>query len=686
MPEPVDRAWTCLLLGTLVASAAGAASPLGTAAHEKARPQRLLRETGADDWIQSRLQEGGDLGEDVAWEAMILRHQEARKETERRKRREVRAGGHPELPQESREATLDRVFQRLPLPSRIRPEVPWTTGGFRPSRAYHKEYPVPDNKLAEKLGERIPSHMDPVDLKAREHFGRGVIEIGEALKRAIAEDGAGLREAFSGGPYEVRELVVKNRSPVFRDHRYGIVFRFTLMLRGIYQSQAGWNQPCNFKIDCDALVGGDGLVRADIRPNWDPSVFAAGGAPPEMDHHLLEASNRISTYYGPLELQGVEARLRDVMRGVLLLPRKPAERKIPNPYQVEVYIPIALRTARLPLDLDGNGRADPEVLTFENKVRRVNRGPRKRGEPLTFDFQQYAGWEVRLGQRRVLAGAEGRIKLAVYGDTDGDGLPDLVLVEDRGEKRISHQPYEPAHQYFLRPAIYFLDGQDLARDLFDLGPVRFDFPPGADGSEVRQLRLEPRLAGGEQQDWDVAVEIFDPLGRVLRKDLVFDRYPSNRKLPEDIGYQRAEFAKGQNQPLTQGIRLRVHFDTNREGLTAAAVKELERVMGRIGIDEVISVRLTGHADERNTYEHNLDLGRRRARSVARWLSRKGIRPNKMKIDSRGEYDPIDTNVTDAGMARNRRVDGWVVTRPAPPDRPPWYGRIGTPRPYPGSSG
>jgi hypothetical protein len=239
MSQLSSKLWMLLVCGSLLTASAYSSSPLGTAAHAKARPQRLLRNTPKDDWTAIGPIGPEELDQEAAWEDVIRRNRIARRDLGRRQRAQSNKGGKVERPMESRTETLERIFQRLPLPSRIRPEVPWTTGGYRPSRAYHKEYSVPKNQLGKVLGERIPGHMDPVDLKARDFFGQGVIEIGEALKRAIAEDGAGLRKAFSGGPYEVRELVVKTRAPAFRNHRYGISYRFTLMLRGIYQSQVG---------------------------------------------------------------------------------------------------------------------------------------------------------------------------------------------------------------------------------------------------------------------------------------------------------------------------------------------------------------------------------------------------------------------------------------------------------------
>ncbi|HUT76109.1 MAG TPA: OmpA family protein, partial [Polyangia bacterium] len=53
---------------------------------------------------------------------------------------------------------------------------------------------------------------------------------------------------------------------------------------------------------------------------------------------------------------------------------------------------------------------------------------------------------------------------------------------------------------------------------------------------------------------------------------------------------------------------------------------------------------------------NLDLSRRRAASVMRWLAEHGIDSGRMTSDGFGQEQPIDDNRTKAGRAGNRRVE------------------------------
>lgn len=679
-------------LSTVMARPAAAApypgAEVGRAAQARGRVPRYDRYTGDQDWVRPAATgavaadgeaavpdfEWGPETERGDWEALIERHQAAREADAKAAR--ARRRKPPRLP--SADEVLDQLRLEKPSPSVIKPEIPWTTGGFRPSRAYHKAYGPKGDRLSELLAERIPKHLDPIDLRSRDAFGEGIIEVAEALKAAIAEDGAGLQEAFTGGPYEARELIVKSRAPNFFLHDYGVGMRFQMLVRGLYRSQEEWDQPLNFKVDLDVLAGEDGLVRADIRPDWETSEWAAGGAPPHLDHDLLAASRHVANAFGPRELQGIEARIRDLVRRVLPRARPAPGRVIPNHFRQEAYVPIALKTATFRGDLDGDGEPDA-TFHIKNRVRRVERRPVRRGERPRFDFRQHVGWELRRGEKGeelLLARGEGRVKFALYGDTDGDGLPDLTLVEDRVERQAKGGCCTPDKRYFFRPAVYFLDGQDMAREVFELGCVRFDFPPGSDGSEIRAARLNPRWTGSVQPDWDVELELFDPLGRVVKKGLVFDRYPSNRKCVEEVGYQRADFA-GARKPLkTRGIKFRVNFPLGGTALDAAAKKIVTEAVKKVRTGQVLRVRLVGHACAMGSYEKNLELGRRRAAAVRSVLAECGVDPKLVKIESRGEYLPIDTNTVPEAAARNRRVDGWIVVRDAPASKPPWYGRIG----------
>lgn len=69
-----------------------------------------------------------------------------------------------------------------------------------------------------------------------------------------------------------------------------------------------------------------------------------------------------------------------------------------------------------------------------------------------------------------------------------------------------------------------------------------------------------------------------------------------------------------------------------------------------------SITITGHTDSEGPANPNTWIGKKRARTVRDYFISQGIPNGKMKIATRGEYDPVATNDTEEGQAKNRRIE------------------------------
>ena len=72
-----------------------------------------------------------------------------------------------------------------------------------------------------------------------------------------------------------------------------------------------------------------------------------------------------------------------------------------------------------------------------------------------------------------------------------------------------------------------------------------------------------------------------------------------------------------------------------------------------------TVRIIGHTDSTGSDAINDPLSVNRAASVRGFLVARGVAMNRIAIDGVGSREPIDSNATEAGRARNRRVDIFV---------------------------
>ncbi|MDR1110227.1 MAG: OmpA family protein [Deltaproteobacteria bacterium] len=76
------------------------------------------------------------------------------------------------------------------------------------------------------------------------------------------------------------------------------------------------------------------------------------------------------------------------------------------------------------------------------------------------------------------------------------------------------------------------------------------------------------------------------------------------------------------------------------------------------------VTIAGHTDGKGTDAYNMDLGRRRAEAVRDLLVKFGAPADRLAVESFGKSRPIDTNDTEEGRAKNRRVEFHVGDVPS----------------------
>lgn len=70
----------------------------------------------------------------------------------------------------------------------------------------------------------------------------------------------------------------------------------------------------------------------------------------------------------------------------------------------------------------------------------------------------------------------------------------------------------------------------------------------------------------------------------------------------------------------------------------------------------IRVAIEGHTDSTGADAENQALSLARAEAVRRYLVRKGVPPERLLVRGLGAADPVASNATPDGRARNRRVE------------------------------
>src|SRR6266850_150740 len=126
--------------------------------------------------------------------------------------------------------------------------------------------------------------------------------------------------------------------------------------------------------------------------------------------------------------------------------------------------------------------------------------------------------------------------------------------------------------------------------------------------------------------------------------------PAARPLTEDEIFQRKTIAElNAERPLAD-----VYFDYDMSTVRDDARAILQRNADYLRRWPTIRVTIEGHADARGTNEYNLALGERRGASVKDYLVSLGIGADRMLAISKGEEEPLCTEMTEACFAMNRR--------------------------------
>ena len=68
------------------------------------------------------------------------------------------------------------------------------------------------------------------------------------------------------------------------------------------------------------------------------------------------------------------------------------------------------------------------------------------------------------------------------------------------------------------------------------------------------------------------------------------------------------------------------------------------------------IKVLGHTDSLGTDNYNNTLSLQRSNAVIKYLKSQGIEESRMVPEGYGKKYPIDTNKTDQGRFRNRRVE------------------------------
>lgn len=100
----------------------------------------------------------------------------------------------------------------------------------------------------------------------------------------------------------------------------------------------------------------------------------------------------------------------------------------------------------------------------------------------------------------------------------------------------------------------------------------------------------------------------------------------------------------------------VNFDFNSANLTTLAKSNLDKLVTVLKNNPDTNINIYGHTDSIGTDAVNLRISSQRAAAVKNYFVANGISASRMFTEGLGKSSPIASNDTDAGRAKNRRVE------------------------------
>ena len=104
----------------------------------------------------------------------------------------------------------------------------------------------------------------------------------------------------------------------------------------------------------------------------------------------------------------------------------------------------------------------------------------------------------------------------------------------------------------------------------------------------------------------------------------------------------------------------VLFDFDKTVVKPEGRSKLDDLAGKVKSINLEVVIAIGHADSIGSDEYNQKLSVRRAEAVKAYLVSKGVEPNRIYTEGKGEKQPVASNKTKEGRAKNRRAEIEVI--------------------------
>ena len=105
----------------------------------------------------------------------------------------------------------------------------------------------------------------------------------------------------------------------------------------------------------------------------------------------------------------------------------------------------------------------------------------------------------------------------------------------------------------------------------------------------------------------------------------------------------------------------VLFDFNKYEVKNKVKGSLNALAKALEENPDIRIKIDGYTDFIGSEGYNLEISVKRANAIKDYLTNRGVKPSNISIEGYGKQNPIASNQTETGRAKNRRVE-FIISR------------------------
>jgi outer membrane protein OmpA-like peptidoglycan-associated protein len=118
-------------------------------------------------------------------------------------------------------------------------------------------------------------------------------------------------------------------------------------------------------------------------------------------------------------------------------------------------------------------------------------------------------------------------------------------------------------------------------------------------------------------------------------------------------------------PLEEGETIllnNIFFEFDKADIKPESYSELDRLAQILTENPSLKIDIAGHTDDKGADDYNKSLSQSRVNSVLNYLTKKGIKPERLTATGHGESKPLVPNASDEHRAKNRRVEFVILKK------------------------